>query len=105
MGAIKNWATNLDFIKKSPIAHHPNVNVHGGFWDAWQTLKVDVVPLIQKVMEAHGASAVRLTGHSLGGAIATNAAIDLKLSFGWSTSVVTFGSPRTGDREYHNLIS
>merc|ERR1712232_581079 len=52
-----------------------------------------------------GTTSVRLTGHSMGAALATNAALDLKLSYGWSTSVVTFGSPRVGDHEFHNAIS
>lgn len=103
--AVKDWATNLDYFKKSPIAKYPDAEVHGGFWDAWQALKGDVVSLIQKVMSNHQTTIVRLVGHSLGGALATNAAVDLKLSYGWSTSVVNFGSPRVGDHEYHNAIS
>lgn len=103
--SVKNWAANLDFFKTSPLAQYPNAEVHEGFWGAWQALKADVVLLVQKLIVAHPTTSVRVTGHSLGGAVATNAAVDLKLNYGWSTSVVNFGSPRAGDHEYHNVIS
>jgi hypothetical protein len=101
---IENWMTNLDFFKKSPLSQYPDAGVHGGFWDAWLSLKDDVLPALQKAQAAHSTNRVKVVGHSLGGAIATNAAMDLKLNHGFVTSVVNFGSPRAGDVDYHNAL-
>jgi len=103
--AFNNWVTNLDFFKTSPITEHPNVEIHKGFWSAYQALKPDIVPLVRKVMASHSTTSVQVTGHSLGAAMATLASIDLRLEFGWSTSLVNFGSPRVGDYEFHRLVS
>ena len=45
----------------------------------------------------HGAVSILVTGHSLGGALATFAGVELQKRF---TNVIlyTFGSPRTGDQ-------
>jgi len=102
--AIKNWAVNLDFCKIQPFDSHPDVEVHGGFWNAWQSLKTQIVPRVAGLLKAHNANTVRVVGHSLGGAMATNAAVDLKMEHGWSTSVINFGSPRVGDINYQELI-
>ena len=52
---------------------------------------------------------IYVTGHSLGGAIATICAFDLATRGLNLRGVVTFGSPRLGNSEfetlYHNLIS
>ena len=47
---------------------------------------------------------VLLVGHSLGGALATNGALDMKLHDGLDTAVMTFGSPRTGNPAYARLV-
>merc|ERR1719162_1428504 len=101
---IENWLTNLDFLKQNPILQYPAAGVHSGFWDAWLSLKADVVPAIQEVQSAHSTNKIRVVGHSLGGAMATNAAMDLKLNYGYDTSVVNFGSPRVGNAEYHKAL-
>jgi predicted lipase len=38
-----------------------------------------------------------VNGHSLGGALAILAAVDIKLHFGRVNSVYTFGQPRVGN--------
>lgn len=104
---IENWVTNLDFFKKNPIElqQYPEASVHAGFWDSWLGLKPDVMAAIAEITASHsGVKAIRVTGHSLGAAIATNAAMDLKLNHGFVTSVVNFGSPRPGDLDYHKAI-
>lgn len=102
---LENWLTNLEYFKKKPFEQYPDVGVHTGFWDAWQSVKPDVMSAIDEVKAAHpGVTTIRVAGHSLGGAIATNAAMDLKLNYGFLTSVVNFGSPRPGDFAYHTAL-
>jgi len=101
---IANWGANLDYSKKQPFVKYPEVDVHAGFWDAWLALRAQIVPLVSQMGKTYKTNMIRVTGHSLGAAMATNAAVELKLHYGWSTSVINFGSPRVGDLEYHKLI-
>merc|ERR1712224_789396 len=41
-----------------------------------------------------------VTGHSLGGALATLAAYDFTVFLGYTTRSVTFGCPRVGDADF-----
>jgi len=97
--------TNLEYFKKYPLQQYPDAGVHEGSWDAWQGLKAEILTYIEEIKAAHSeVTTIRVTGHSLGGQMATHAAIDLKLNHGFVTSVVNFGSPRPGDFAYHNAI-
>lgn len=64
--------------------------VHQGFYRAWNILAERVKRSIR------GARTVILTGHSLGGAIAQVAALEIDEV----AEVVTFGSPRVGDAAF-----
>lgn len=64
--------------------------VHGGFRRAWQSLERQV----RKILESEGIRRVWITGHSLGGAIALQAAIDLQADPSIELlGVMTFGQP------------
>ncbi|KAK3169819.1 hypothetical protein OEA41_009203 [Lepraria neglecta] len=93
--------THTDLCKKC--------KVHHGFWDQWTPIREE---LIKKVPEAHDRfSDFRLivTGHFLGGAIATLAAADIrKLDDPWylaNKELYTFGSPRVGSDHTARFLS
>lgn len=46
---------------------------------------------------------VRLTGHSMGGALATLCGYDLRAR-GWDVCIVTFGTPRVGDHDFASAL-
>jgi len=103
--SIKDWVHDLSYTKTNPITKYPDAGVHHGFWNAWKDLSDDVVSAVKQVLSTNGATKVLVTGHSLGAAMAADAAIDMKLSYGWDTSVVNFGSPRAGDHNYEAALS
>ena len=84
-------------------ALHPectNCTVHMGFWRSWKHARDMVIPEIKALKEEYPGYAIHLVGHSLGGAVACLAALELKLSMGWENVIVTtFGEPRVGN--YH----
>lgn len=84
-----NWKTDLDVRwVGTPPRHH-------GFNRAWQEMKRDVCAWLAQ----HQPKWITLTGHSLGGAIATVAALDLARD--WSIDeVVVFGCPRVCSDEF-----
>ena len=51
-------------------------------------------------------SKIFVTGHSLGGALAVFAAVDLKKNFYPETSIIlyTYGQPRVGNVDFSNFI-
>eukprot|EP00434_Breviolum_minutum_P020240 symbB.v1.2.017848.t1/scaffold1401.1/size121277/1 len=63
--------------------------VHEGFWGAFGEL----LEQLQILVKSMGRSTIRVTGHSLGGALATLAALFLALH-GYDIECVTFGCPK-----------
>ena len=71
--------------------------VHRGFSDAYEAVRKKVVDELAKPEYAE--QALYITGHSLGGAIATLATKRLK-HVGGHAATYTFGSPRVGNEEW-----
>lgn len=78
------WLADF-FCAQVPSEKNLFGRLHKGFEECWQALK-------KRVWLAVKRKPCILTGHSLGGALATRAAIDLPVK-----EVVTFGAPRVGD--------
>ncbi|KAJ3280407.1 hypothetical protein HK104_000694 [Borealophlyctis nickersoniae] len=78
--------------------------VHEGFYDAYKTIAV-YIDEFRQLMSAASTNEFGLeprffvTGHSLGGALATHVAFDLSLQ-GLKVTVFTYGSPRVGNEVY-----
>jgi hypothetical protein len=92
--AVVQWLTNLNF---SQVAVKER-RIHAGFVEAvdlvWEHLHG---PIRQA---AATGSRLWLTGHSLGGALATLAAARLLAESICPTAVYTFGAPRVGDEAF-----
>jgi len=98
--SIKNWVTNLDAFK-TPYTTFPECNcqVHKGFYGAEQKVISGVITEVKNLQKAHAGYVVKVTGHSLGAALAQLTSMDL-VKAGISTSVYNYGQPRTGDQTY-----
>ena len=96
---VANWVTNLDFIMK-PYPGVTGAQVHRGFCDAFDAVSPLVLSSVSALLSAHPTASIVITGHSLGAALATFAAIDIKTKLNIASSKITFytfGSPRTGN--------
>ena len=93
---IQDWAHDASIIK----APYKDMGmVHTGFSSAYEELK----PLQYSVLgttEIDKQTPLVITGHSLGGATATLAALDLKQKGYNVVSLTTFGCPRVGGSEF-----
>ncbi|KAG5963991.1 hypothetical protein E4U58_003307 [Claviceps cyperi] len=75
-----------------------NCTVHMGFLQSWQLARDTVISKLKALKKEYPSYQVQLVGHSLGGAVACLAALELKLSLGWDDLLVTtFGEPRLGN--------
>ncbi|PFH62548.1 hypothetical protein XA68_13130 [Ophiocordyceps unilateralis] len=75
-----------------------NCSVHTGFFQSWRSARRLVLPELEALKAEYPTAAVQLVGHSLGGAVACLAALELKVSLGWhDVRVSTFGEPRLGN--------
>jgi pimeloyl-ACP methyl ester carboxylesterase len=75
-----------------------NCTVHMGFMASWRNARTVVLPALQAARRQYPGYRVHLVGHSLGGAVAALAALELRLGLGWrDVRVTTFGEPRVGN--------
>ncbi|KAK4038733.1 Alpha/Beta hydrolase protein [Parachaetomium inaequale] len=75
-----------------------NCTVHMGFMASWRNAREVVIPALKAAREKYPGYRVHLVGHSLGGAVAALAALEVRLGLGWRDVVVTtFGEPRVGN--------
>ena len=95
-GSIENWETDLDtrkiFYYSYPECH---CEVHEGFYAAQQRVFPYVLNAVSNLTSAFPSYTLKVTGYSLGAALAHLTAMDL-VKYGMKTSVYNFGMPRIG---------
>jgi len=106
MKSFHNWQTNLDFHQVSYCDDDVGAKVHDGFMSSYSTLAAQVRSSVSALLKSFPKARVLVTGHSLGGALATLCAADLKMGLGDQLAdpdqvlLYTFGSPRVGNAEF-----
>jgi hypothetical protein len=108
----ENWGVNAMAQMTEFPKSWSGSKVHSGNYHAWSThLKPRVLQELHGLRSSGGFNRVIFTGHSLGGAIATLAAVDFKedaVNWGFDflascsdgVSVVTFGQPHSGNAAF-----
>ncbi|KKY36810.1 putative triacylglycerol lipase fgl2 [Diaporthe ampelina] len=82
-----------------------NCTVHMGFLESWTQARKLVLPVLKNVRARHRDYPIHLVGHSLGGAVALLAALELKVALGWDDLVVTtFGEPQAGNAGFVDYV-
>ena len=97
---IQNWITDLS-IAKTKYNSFPDCNceVHSGFYGATMSVFPDVLAEVKRLQSLHKTYAVKVTGHSLGGALAQLTSMEL-IKNGIHATMINFGQPRVGDDAY-----
>jgi len=105
--SLKNWIEDLSAWKTK--TNFPgcggNCEVHSGFFDDYQGLQAAIHPKIEESVSRHPGSAIWITGHSLGAAMACLLATDLASVGHDIGKVYTFGQPRVGDPTFAEWVS
>jgi len=74
---IQNWIINLS-TNQIDYPRCDGCKVHNGFHTAWRLAKTTVTNHIQSLRSLYRDAHIYITGHSLGGAVATLSALDIK---------------------------
>jgi predicted lipase len=105
---VADWITDLKFILSSypyAPANAAKMQVHYGFIQAYTSVRDAVLNMTRDTSRTRVVTA----GHSLGGALAILAAMDIKLNVpGKQITCYTFGGPKVGDpifaKAYDKLV-
>ncbi|KAG9119726.1 hypothetical protein FRC07_005102 [Ceratobasidium sp. 392] len=83
-----------------------SVTVHSGFMNAHYPAAPTILAAVKKVIAERKATKVTVTGHSLGGALATLDAVYFKVNLPSTISIkaVTYGQPRVGNQDFANWV-
>lgn len=94
-----NWVSDFD-TELTPYSACQDCEVHLGFFDAYGKIRQQIVDAMTAIRQQYPDYQIVVTGHSLGGALATLAALDL-ISMGCTkVQLVNFGSPRVGEKNF-----
>ncbi|KAK9288907.1 hypothetical protein L1049_017376 [Liquidambar formosana] len=107
--SIQNWIEDL-FWKQLDLSYPgmPDAMVHHGFYYAYHntTIRPGVINAVKRARELYGDIKIMLTGHSMGGAMASLCALDLKVNHeAQDVQVLTFGQPRIGNAVFASYYS
>ena len=99
---LENILLDLTIGQDAVWSDQPSATVHSGFRQAWLNLAAGISDSISQAQSrCPGCTRVLFTGHSLGAALTTLAAVDFARS-GTSLSIQSFtlGSPRVGNSAF-----
>ncbi len=97
---LKNWFYNIQFVmSKFPCGNLSECYVHSGFLKTYSSIAHKIFDDHKKYFSDPHIKVV-VSGHSLGGAMATLFAYDLFQNFQKQSELYTFGSPRVGNIDF-----
>jgi len=104
---VANILQDLKYFQAAPFHNEiPDAMVHQGFLEAYMSLRDSIISAAGELSKRFPKLPLLVTGHSLGGAIATLAAVDFALNKTVTNEVLlwTYGSPRVGNDAFADFI-
>ena len=96
---LENWLSSVRFLKVYPYSD--NIGIEKGFYNNYLNNKENIIENIQTLTQKYNTNNLIITGHSLGGALATILSFDLIYNnYSYDILLTTFGSPRVGNKEF-----
>ncbi|KAA8548509.1 hypothetical protein F0562_000224 [Nyssa sinensis] len=107
--SIQNWVEDM-YWKQLDLNYPgmPDAMVHHGFYYAYHntTVRPGVINAVKRAKKLYGNFTVMVTGHSMGGAMASFCGLDLALiNEARDVQVMTFGQPRIGNAAFASYYS
>lgn len=101
--SVRNYLTNVNF-DTIPTDICDGCTVHQGFWKSWLEARPRIMAAVKDAAASNPGYAIISSGHSLGGAIATLCAANLR-NDGYSVALYTYGAPQTGKQTFADYVS
>lgn len=93
-----NWISNIIASQKRFKYIKEDCLTHRGFTNIYSSARGEIISTLSKLSQS---KTLYITGHSLGGALATLCAIDIASNTPFtSPNLFTYGSPRVGDPDF-----
>ncbi|PKI38878.1 hypothetical protein CRG98_040728 [Punica granatum] len=107
--SIQNWIEDL-YWKQLDINYPgmPGAMVHHGFYFAYYntTIRPGILSAVKRAKKLYGDIDIMVTGHSMGGAMASFCALDLAVHHAaHNIQLMTFGQPRIGNAAFASCYS
>lgn len=91
-----------------PMVESGFLSLYTSGTDMWPSLQDAIRLEVSRILELYKdeALSITITGHSLGAALATLAAYDIKITFEQAplVTVISFGGPRVGNQSFRSLV-
>jgi predicted lipase len=102
---IANWISNIDFVQTT-YKNVTDAKVHRGFYGSYEIVQPQLISAVKQLLASHPSASILVAGHSLGAALATFAAVDIKETLNPKTNfkLYNFGSPRTGNQAFTDHV-
>ncbi|KAJ3499187.1 hypothetical protein NLG97_g543 [Lecanicillium saksenae] len=100
---IRNFITDILFLKRD-CDFTSGCKMHSGFSDSWNEIADAATSAIKEGLQANPTYKLVITGHSLGGAVASLGGAYLRRA-GFKSDIYTFGAPRVGNDVFANFAN
>lgn len=101
--SIRNYLADVLFLY-APCEFEIGCLAHAGFLASWKSVHDDVEIAVKSAKAANPSFKLVVTGHSLGGAVATLTGAKLRQD-GYALDIYTYGSPRVGNAVFANFVT
>ncbi|KAJ9621281.1 hypothetical protein H2203_007333 [Taxawa tesnikishii (nom. ined.)] len=101
--SLSNWISNINILFKD-WSLCSGCRVHAGFLESWTATRNDVAAPLKAAVAANPGYPIVATGHSLGAAVATLAAAELRTQ-GYNVGLYTYGSPMVGNNAFATFVT
>ncbi|KAF4182359.1 hypothetical protein CNMCM8927_000008 [Aspergillus lentulus] len=101
--SVRNWITDATFPLTDPGLCE-GCQAELGFWTAWKLVRDDILTIIKDLRSQHAEYKVVVVGHSLGAAIASLAAADLRTE-NYDAILYAYAAPRVANKPLAKFIT
>jgi len=101
---LKNWFANIQLLWKDASVYCSGCKLHSGFYNAFREAFPSILASVTSLHAQYPSYKLVVTGHSLGGALATITATEFR-RLGYTTELYTYGAPRIGNNKFSTFVS